>query len=132
MPAELEAELIAPDDLRLPDLSGLVDGATAVRLPARHLEAAYYDTADLRLARSGITVRDRTARGVRCCRGIDRRGAAGTRQPALEVAGGLETGIGQEAAPLVLTGLRQAPQGGCPASGRPRRPPEDHELVVRA
>ncbi len=60
MPPELEAKLIAPDDLRLPDLSGLVDGATAVRLPERHLEAVYYDTADLSLARSGITVRYRT------------------------------------------------------------------------
>ncbi len=60
MPAELEAKLIAPDDMQLPDLSGLVDGATAVRLPERHLEAVYYDTADLRLARSGITVRYRT------------------------------------------------------------------------
>jgi Integrase core domain len=35
MPPELEAKLIAPDDLRLPDLSGLVDGATAVRF--RHV-----------------------------------------------------------------------------------------------
>jgi len=60
MPPELEAKLIAPDDMRLPDLGGLVDGATAVPLPGRHLEAVYYDTADLRLARSGITVRYRT------------------------------------------------------------------------
>ena len=47
MPSEVEAKLIAPDELRLPDLSGLVKGATAVRLPGRHLEAIYYDTADL-------------------------------------------------------------------------------------
>lgn len=60
MPAELEAKLIAPDGMRLPDLSGLAGGATAVPLPERHLEAVYYDTADLRLARSGITVRYRT------------------------------------------------------------------------
>ena len=53
MPPELEAKLIAPDDMRLPDLGGLVDGATAVPLPGRHLEAVYYDTADLRLARRG-------------------------------------------------------------------------------
>ena len=57
---ELEAKLIAPDELRLPDLSGLVKGATAVRLPGRHLEATYYDTAELRLARNGITLRYRS------------------------------------------------------------------------
>jgi hypothetical protein len=39
MPPELEAKLIAPDELRLPDLSGLVKAATAGRLPDRHLES---------------------------------------------------------------------------------------------
>jgi hypothetical protein len=60
MPPELEAKLIAPDELRLPDLNGLVKGATAVRLPHRRLEASYFDTPELRLARSGITLRYRT------------------------------------------------------------------------
>ena len=46
MPPELEAKLIAPDELRLPDLDGLVKGATAVQLPSRHLEAVYFDTAE--------------------------------------------------------------------------------------
>jgi hypothetical protein len=32
MPPELEAKLIAPDDMRLPGLSGLADRATAVRV----------------------------------------------------------------------------------------------------
>ena len=59
-PEELEAKLIAPDELRLPDLSGLINGATAVRLPSRHLEAIYFDTADLRLARNGLTLRYRS------------------------------------------------------------------------
>jgi CHAD domain-containing protein len=63
VPPELEAKLIAPDDMRLPDLGSLIDGATAIPLPGRHLEAVYYDTADLRLARSGITVRYRTGEG---------------------------------------------------------------------
>ena len=60
MPPEVEAKLIAPGELRLPDLSGLVKAATAVRLPGRHLEAIYYDTAELRLVRNGITLRYRS------------------------------------------------------------------------
>jgi hypothetical protein len=36
-------------------------GSAAVRFPARHLWAAYYDPADLRLTRSGSMVRRRTA-----------------------------------------------------------------------
>ncbi len=59
MPPELEAKLIAPDELRLPDLSGLVKAATAGRLPDRHLEATYYDTADFGPVRNGITLRYR-------------------------------------------------------------------------
>src|SRR5580704_457791 len=59
MPPELEAKLIAPGELRLPDLSGLVKAATAGRLPDRHLEATYYDTADFGLVRNGITLRYR-------------------------------------------------------------------------
>ena len=59
-PEELEAKLIAPDELRLPDLDGLIKGAIAVRLPGRRLEAIYFDTADLRLARNGITLRHRS------------------------------------------------------------------------
>jgi hypothetical protein len=59
MPPELEAKLIAPDELRLPDLSGLVKAATAVQLADRHLEATYYDTADFGLVRNGITLRYR-------------------------------------------------------------------------
>jgi hypothetical protein len=46
--------------LRLPDLDGLIKGATAIRLPGRQVEAIYFDTADLRLARNGITLRYRS------------------------------------------------------------------------
>ena len=56
---EREAKLMAPAGLALPDLGGLVPGAIAVSMPVRRLDATYYDTADLRLARSGITLRHR-------------------------------------------------------------------------
>ncbi len=56
---EQEAKLVAPDALELPDLSALAPGSTASVLPVVRLDATYYDTADLRLARSGITLRHR-------------------------------------------------------------------------
>ena len=62
MPSEVEAKLIAPGELRLPDLSGLVEAATTGRLPDRHLDAIYYDTADFGLVRNGITLRYRSVR----------------------------------------------------------------------
>lgn len=54
---EREAKLVAPAGVRLPDMTGLVPGATAIELPELRLDAIYYDTDDLRLARSGITLR---------------------------------------------------------------------------
>ncbi len=57
---EREAKLGAGPAFALPDLDGLIDGLVATPLPERHLDAVYYDTDDLRLARSGITVRHRT------------------------------------------------------------------------
>lgn len=57
---ETEAKLAAFAGFRLPELGGVLDGVSAVPLPERRLDALYYDTADLRLARSDITVRHRT------------------------------------------------------------------------
>lgn len=62
MAIEREVKLDAGPDFVLPDLAGAIDGATVTVVPPRHLVAAYYDTEDLRLARSGITVRYRTDR----------------------------------------------------------------------
>jgi CHAD domain-containing protein len=56
---EREAKLVAPPGLAIPDLNGLAPGVTAHTLSVERLDATYYDTADLRLARSGITVRHR-------------------------------------------------------------------------
>jgi inorganic triphosphatase YgiF len=57
---EREAKLGAGPAFDLPDLEGVIDGLTATAFPQRHLDAVYYDTHDLRLARWGITVRHRT------------------------------------------------------------------------
>lgn len=56
---EHEVKLGAGEEFHLPDLTGVVEGATTVTLPERRLEAVYYDTADLRLARWGVSVRFR-------------------------------------------------------------------------
>jgi CHAD domain-containing protein len=56
---ERETKLVAPAEFGLPDLNGAVPGATAVVLPEVLLDATYYDTTDLRLARAGITLRHR-------------------------------------------------------------------------
>jgi CHAD domain-containing protein len=57
---EREAKLVAPPGLAIPDLNGVVPRATARALPVERLDATYYDTVGLRLARSGITLRHRS------------------------------------------------------------------------
>jgi CHAD domain-containing protein len=57
---EREAKLVAPADLEMPSLEGLAPNVRAFRLPVVHLDATYFDTSDLRLARSGITLRYRS------------------------------------------------------------------------
>ncbi|MBW8825130.1 MAG: CYTH and CHAD domain-containing protein [Acidobacteria bacterium] len=57
---EREVKLAVWPGFRLPDLSGVVDQATASPAADQQLEATYYDTEDLRLGRSGITLRYRT------------------------------------------------------------------------
>jgi CHAD domain-containing protein len=57
---EVERKYDAGPDAQLPDLSGL-HGVASVSEPERHeLEAVYFDTADLALARARITLRRRT------------------------------------------------------------------------
>ncbi len=58
---EREVKLGAWPGMRLPDLDGVLPSVTVLALPAQRLSATYYDTADLRLARWGVTVRYRTA-----------------------------------------------------------------------
>ena len=61
---EIERKLDVPARFRLPSLSGAGNGIGEVhRQPTLRLTAAYYDTADLRLARHRITLRRRTGGG---------------------------------------------------------------------
>ena len=48
------------DDTPLPDLAGLTGVAEVRVLDDEDLDATYYDTADLRLAARGVTLRRRT------------------------------------------------------------------------
>jgi CHAD domain-containing protein len=57
---ERELKFSASPALPLPDLRNLVE---TTRLPEQHLQAAYFDTADLRLWRQGITLRHRVGEG---------------------------------------------------------------------
>lgn len=60
---EVEAKLLAPDGFVLPELSALLSGCEAKPAAVVTLDARYYDTADLRLARSGSTLRYRSGEG---------------------------------------------------------------------
>ena len=62
--SEREVKLGAWGGFQLPELDGVLDGITAGPAASRTLTAAYYDTADLRLARWGITVRHRDGDGT--------------------------------------------------------------------
>ena len=60
---EREVKLGAGPAFHLPDLSGVVDGVTITAPEAVRLETVYFDTADLRLARWGVSLRHRAGEG---------------------------------------------------------------------
>ncbi len=57
---EREVKLAAWGGFSLPDLFGVVEGVGSRPLAERRLDAIYYDTRDLRLARAGVSLRHRT------------------------------------------------------------------------
>jgi inorganic triphosphatase YgiF len=60
---EREAKLTAPPGFDLPELGGPDDAFQAEPQSARRLQTTYYDTADLRLARWGASLRYRPGEG---------------------------------------------------------------------
>lgn len=64
-PVEREVKLRVETGFRLPDLTGAKPGVTVAAQPVRHLTAVYFDTADLRLVRHGLTLRHRIDGGAR-------------------------------------------------------------------
>ncbi len=54
---EREAKLTVAPEVTLADLAAAGGGVEARPLPVRRLRATYYDTADLRLARWGCSLR---------------------------------------------------------------------------
>ncbi len=56
---EQELKFDVPRSWALPDLSGVLPGVQAAPLPALRLVTTYFDTADLRLAHHGVTLRHR-------------------------------------------------------------------------
>jgi CHAD domain-containing protein len=107
---EREVKLLAPPDFSLPDLTDVLPGVTAAALTERHLDAIYYDTADLRLARAGITLRHRRGEpGPAWTVKLPEagRGSALTRR---EIAfAGPPEGVPDAAADLVLASTRDQP-----------------------
>ncbi len=60
---EREAKLSAWAGFALPDLDGVIEGVVASSLPDAKLTANYWDTPDLRLVRSGMSLRHRAGTG---------------------------------------------------------------------
>lgn len=60
---ERELKFVASEEFELPDLASVVAGSRLVELVGLELDAVYYDTDDLRLARRNVTLRRRTGEG---------------------------------------------------------------------
>jgi CHAD domain-containing protein len=63
MAIEREMKLAAPPHFALPDLTETIPDAVVTAIPSRRLRATYWDTPDLRLARSGVSLRYRVEEG---------------------------------------------------------------------
>jgi CHAD domain-containing protein len=117
---EREWKFEAGSEFALPDLTTLVPGGQMATLPPRELEAVYYDTTDLRLARWGVTLRHRTGDDV----------AVWTvKLPAVDGSGGSGAGATKGASKGASTGERVRHEISFPGDDGPV-PPEVAALVV--
>src|ERR1700694_283870 len=60
---EREVKLGAGPAFHLPDLAGVIEGVTVAPAETVRMETVYFDTADLRLARWGVSLRHRAGEG---------------------------------------------------------------------
>jgi CHAD domain-containing protein len=106
---EREAKLLAPAGFVLPRLDDLVPDATVSVMPVGRLTATYYDTADLRLMRSGITLRYRLGEAGRAWTVKLPEGSSGPALVRREIRfAGPPHHIPEQAADLVLACTRGA------------------------
>ena len=61
---EREVKLSIPQDVDLPDLNGVIVGVRVSDQLHRELDALYYDAADFRLTRAGLSLRRRCGEGA--------------------------------------------------------------------
>ena len=104
---EREVKLGVWPGFRLPELDGVLDGLSAVAGADARLDATYHDTPDLRLARSGVTLRHRSAEGwtLKLPAGQDSEGMLSRRE--LTVSGD-DASVPAELAGLVVAWVRTA------------------------
>jgi CHAD domain-containing protein len=81
---ERELKLDVGEGWSFPDLTGVLPGVRAVRLPTLDLLTTYYDTGDLRLARQHVTLRHRA---TQLTRGPGRRSGGRTDGEAVRWSG---------------------------------------------
>jgi len=105
---ERETKLEAPADFVLPDLSRL-EGVRALPIKVVPLDAVYYDTPDLRLARSGISVRHRLGDGTGWTVKLPEDGPAGTMTRRELNYGGAPGAVPAAITALLSAVLRSAP-----------------------
>jgi len=104
---EREAKLVAPPGFKLPELGGADDGFLAEVQPPRRYGTTYWDTADLRLARWGASLRFREGEGWTVKLPSDRNGPVLVRDE--HTFDGEQRKVPEAAADLVRVYVRGAP-----------------------
>lgn len=119
---EREAKLSAAPDFTFPDLADSEGGVVASPRATRQLRTTYYDTADLRLARWGLSLRYRTGEGWTVKLAGEGQGLLLVREE--RVFQGPATQPPEEAVDLVRAFVREAQLGPVARLRTTRRPVE--------